>query len=643
VTRRRRLARVVRLAPLGALLALVAAGCGGGLDSPVPERRAAAVRDLSRAGAERAIPALLVAQHDASPMVRLAAAETLTARKGAQAAPALGAMLADPDPGVVGAAAHGLARIGDLAAARTALTEGYATASPAGRLAIADAMVECGVSLRDGVEAEARHLWKRNVTVLAAGTAAARAGAAEELGASGKAEAVARLAAIAQRPDEDPSVVAAALRGLGEASDPAVRPLLEKAVESPQPDVALAGAHALGRLGDPAGMAPLARLAAAGGGPLHLAAFDALESLPVAPDVSRALCGVALRNPIPALAARAARDAWTRNADCSPAAFAARAGRGEAAALAAVVELHPDAPTVAALAARLLPVAGDARGSAEVRARAAVALARMDWAAAAAVLEPRARELSARLARGAGPAEAGELGALLSALGRLRATAAADLLLAGCAAAAPAVRAGAVEGIAFLGGDGIPRALTAALTDPDPAVRSAALAGLPRYGPAAVPPLRALAVGPSSGDAAWQAAIARALGQTGAREALDPLAALLRGAAPAAAAGAIAALGLSEGADPLVAHLARRDAPGRVEVLEALAQLAARGSGAAFEPELLSERPEVRAAAARAVGRLRYEPASARLEALRVDYDGRVRRAAIEALAKLPSGRPVGR
>jgi hypothetical protein len=40
---------------------------------------------------------------------------------------------------------------------------------------------------------------------------------------------------------------------------------------------------------------------------------------------------------------------------------------------------------------------------------------------------------------------------------------------------------------------------------------------------------------------------------------------------------------------------------------------------------------------------MRYEQGSNRLEALRSDYYGRVRRAAIEALAKLPSGAPRGR
>jgi HEAT repeat protein len=56
--------------------------------------------------------------------------------------------------------------------------------------------------------------------------------------------------------------------------------------------------------------------------------------------------------------------------------------------------------------------------------------------------------------------------------------------------------------------------------------------------------------------------------------------------------------------------------------------------------QLLDDRPSVRAAAARALGRIRYEPASRRLDALRSDYDAGVRRAAREALARLPVKAP---
>jgi len=672
-----------------ALLAAVAA-CGGGVDSPSPQARAAAVRALGSETGDRPAPALLVAQRDPSALVRRAAAEALAQRRGPHAAEALGAMLTDSDPDVATAAAQGLARLGDLDASRAALVEGYARASPAGRAAIAEGLAQLGVSLRDAVEAEAKWLWSRNLAALEGGPPEARAGAAEELGASGRSEAVARLRQVLQRAGEDRRVVVAALRALGEAGDLAVRPLLENALANGDPVVAQAAAHALGRLGDPEATPPLARLAAAGTGALNRAAIDALETLPAAPEVSQALCGVAVRSQLPALAARAARAAWTRNADCPASALSARAGRGDAAALAAIIELHPEPELVAPLAARLIALVGDPRASSDARRRAATALGQLSWSAAAPPVEARLRLLVARLAAASQPwvpgrfpaapplpqdpharvalllartatvparqvdapppvpewidsglaDERAELGSLLAALGRLRPSTAGGLLASAARDPSPAIRAGAVEGLGFLGGDAPAGALLSALEDPSEEVRYAALRVLPRYGPRAVPALAARAAASPRGDPRWCEALARALGETGSPDALPALGTLLEGAAPGAAATAVAILGVAAGAEPLLAHLAGKDATGRVEALDALAQLATRNAGPALEAELLSERADVRAAGARAIGRLRYEPASARLEALRVDYDGRVRRAAIEALAKLPSGRP---
>jgi HEAT repeat protein len=77
--------------------------------------------------------------------------------------------------------------------------------------------------------------------------------------------------------------------------------------------------------------------------------------------------------------------------------------------------------------------------------------------------------------------------------------------------------------------------------------------------------------------------------------------------------------------------------------VESLAQLAARDAGPAIAALLTDDHPEVRAAAARALGKLGHEQAASQLEALRSDYYGRVRRAAVEALAKFPSGTPRAR
>jgi HEAT repeat protein len=78
-------------------------------------------------------------------------------------------------------------------------------------------------------------------------------------------------------------------------------------------------------------------------------------------------------------------------------------------------------------------------------------------------------------------------------------------------------------------------------------------------------------------------------------------------------------------------------------MLEALSAIAGPEAGPAAARELLSERPDVRAAAARLVGRVRYEPASRWLDALRSDYVAEVRRSAVEALAKLPAERSGAR
>jgi HEAT repeat protein len=86
--------------------------------------------------------------------------------------------------------------------------------------------------------------------------------------------------------------------------------------------------------------------------------------------------------------------------------------------------------------------------------------------------------------------------------------------------------------------------------------------------------------------------------------------------------------------------------PGRAalpEAIEALAQVGGPEVAPLIEPHLLSDRADVREVAVRALGRLRDEHASRRIEALRSDYSGRVRRAAVEALARLPVRRPQQR
>jgi HEAT repeat protein len=655
--------RAVALAA-GAALAL-AAGCGrGDLASSDPERRAAAVRAQTGDG-ERPLAVLLVAQRDASPLVRTAAAEAFAERRGPASADALGSLLADPSSEVAAAAARGLAAMSEEPRARRHLVAGYAGATPGGRAAIADALDRLGVSLREAVEAEARTLWERNVAGLEAASGAARAGAAEEIGASGRAEAVEKLLPFvdpARTPDR--ALSAAAARGLGESADWSARAHLEALLADGDALLAEAAAAALGRLGDPAAADALAGAGSADTGRIAAAATEALAALPEAPEVGVALCDLAVRAADPAVAARAAREARRRDAECPDRPLLARLGRsGTTAALGALGELGLTGAAAQSAADRIAALLERAP-EAEVRAAAAGALARLALPSAAPAVERRAAALATRLAqrrarwvatppaRGAPPewidpvtaAEAREAGALLSAAGRLRAAGAERMILAHVADPRAEVRAGAIEGLAALGG-GATGALVAALEDPALPVRAAAAAGLGRAGARGAGALAAAAEAARAAGAPpeWRVALARALGETGAAEAIPALARLLEGPSAAAAAAALSRIGAPAAAEPLVLHLARPDASARAEAIEALAQLVARDAAPAIAALLTDDRPEVRVAAARALGRLRHEAASPRLEALRSDYYGRVRRAAVESLAKLPSGAPRAR
>lgn len=649
-----------------ALTAAAALACvRGDLESADPASRARAVRALG--GGAAPLAALLVASRDGSPAVRTAAAEAFAGRGGPGAADALGRLLVDPAPEVAVAAARGLSAMPDEPRGRAHLVAAYVDATPAGRAAIADALERLGVSLREAVEAEARTLWERNLAALERGTGPARAGAAEELGASARTDAVQRLVPLVD-PNRTPDrlLCAAAARGLGESGDWAARPFLEALLADEDPVLAESAAHALGRLGDPTAADALAAVATGDPGRVATAAGEALVALPDAPEVGVALCELAVRAADPALAGLAARDARRRDAECPLRPIVAKLGRpGALAALASLAELPIPAADQAATAERVAPILDPTRTlDPAVRAAAARALARIGGPVASAAVARRAAALAARVVErrtrwiGGAPApasappewldavspdDARELGALLAAAGQLRVEGAEGLLLPWARDALAAPRAGAVEGLAYLGTGPARDAVVAAMADPDAAVRGAAAEGLARLGAGGAAALVSAAEHAGAASVEWLTTLSRALAETGAAEAVPALARLLDGPAAVPAAAALARIGSPAAAAPLVEHLGRPEAPARADAVEALAQLAARDAAPAIAALLTDDAAEVRATAARALGRLRHEPASARLEALRSDYHGRVRRAAVDALAKLPAGAPRSR
>ncbi len=607
---------------------------------------------------------LLVAQRDPSALVRREAAKAFAARGGASSAGALGPLLSDSDSEVVRVAAAGLAAIPNDPRAREVLLAAYAGAAPEGRAVIAAALARIGTSLRQAVEIEARTLWGRNIAALESGRGEVRAGAAEEIGASARTDAVQRLLPLVD-PNRQPdaALLVAAARGLGEAGDGAARPHLE-ALLTERAEVAEAAVAALGRLGDPGAVDALAAAASGGSARFASAAVEALSALPQATNVGVALCELAVQTIDPAVAARAAHQARLREAECPPKLFVGRLGRGQdAAALAALSELGPSGDAAKMAGERVLALLEGGRLDVALRPAAARTLGRLGWTGAGAAILKRAGALHQRIADARlrplpetspperigrlASADIEELGALLAAAGRLRAEGAPALLAPLAADPSPLIRAGALEGLAFAAPEDALAPLSPGLADPDPGVRMAAASGMSRLGVRAVAPLAEAAKLARTGEPQWRIELATALGDTGAAEAIPALAGLLNGPSAPAAAAAISRIGSPAGARPLLDLVAGASATARVEAIDALAQLAAPEAGPAvavpeagpvITAQLTSDRAEVRAAAARALGRLRYEGASERLEALRSDYYGRVRRAAVEALAKLPSG-----
>jgi HEAT repeat protein len=638
-------------------LAALAAGCArGDLRSPSPERRAAAVASLSGSRDEADWPALLVAQDDPSPLVRKAAAGALTARAGPRAVEALGKLARDPDPGVATAAARGLAAMPQESRVRPLLVEAWWQGPADARAELAAAIEATGALPREAVALEARRIWERNSRALAGGSPASRAGAAEDLGRSGRTEAVQMLLPLLE--SDDPGLAAAAARGLGHARQRKARPALEELLDAPDAEVAEAAAGALGEIGDPRAADALGDLARGGPERLAAAAVEGLAALPLAPEVGVALCEVALRSPVASVAARAAREARLRDADCPERPLLARLGRSTPdlrAALAAAAELRLPPERLRPLAERIASLVAAPGLEPASRAAASTALGRLGWAAAAPVLAKRIADLRADPAPGRRPASsspsapgpgtgdgadsrAEELAAACLAAARLRADGAEAVARALAADPRLPVRAAGAEALGALGGGALAD-LVPLLGDSAPAVRLAAARGLGRPGSPGAEALARAAAGAGADDPEWQRALARALGETGWPGAVAALGKLLDGPAAAEAAEALEHLGAREGAPLVEAYLAHREGRGRAEAVSALASLEGPAAGPRVARELWSDRPAVRVAAARVVGRLRYEPATPWLEALRSDYSGEVRLAAVEALAKMPTGR----
>lgn len=638
-----------------ALALLAVAGCDrerdrliADLENPRPELRASALARLSAMEREEDLPHVLRRTSDTSAMVRRTAAEALGRTTDLRAIDVLGDLLGDSDDDVQAAAAASLARF-KSDKARAYLLTAYGRRGPQTRAAIVRALGSKAAA--DAVRYEADHLWERNLKVLEQGSHAERVGAAEELGRSGRPEAVDRLMPLLG--SDLVLLAASAARGLGAAADRrAVGPLANLLKES-HSMLREAAAEALGALGDLQAIAPLEK-AALEGGPAAAAAVVALGRLPAeSPDVKRALCQVATASATPEIAARAARLARPRGG-CSATPIANRLAAGGAdarSALAALGALGPGTPGSDRIAALL--EAGDSA----TRIPAARALAERDAATDPSVRAALARvvktegervgalrgkwirvALPESFAEGYGPAEAppesldehGHDGKGLKDLLQMVKDADASRAKRMGVTVRDRVDAAPEELADDLGPDDTSllaaalRALSRAKTpevagvlagyarDPDESVRASALAGLALSGDAASVPVAREGLDDPSAEVV--AAVAQAFAKSGAA-----------------------------GAGELVAALTRRRA-GRAEIARALGGSLldfARGGrsneAAAALSTLLAAGGEEAVEAAIALGKSAAAPAAAALVAHLKDSRAVGRLEAIEALGEIAS------
>ncbi|WP_426752262.1 HEAT repeat domain-containing protein [Myxococcus sp. Y35] len=333
--------------PLILALALLL-GCNGSRDqlladlqSPRPEVRALAVKKLAGQGNPDDLVLFTRAAKDFAAIVRAEAAVALGESQDARVVDLLGELLEDPDEEVQGRAAMALSKVNNEKA-KAYLTLQYGRRGRATRQVIVQALKNANVpgAMAEVVAAEARAQWDRNQLALTEGALPERVGAAEELGKSGRPDAVNRLLPLVR--DSQVILAAAAVRGLGDAGDKRAVGPIALLLEENFPELRESAIHALMKLQDPVATQRL-QLVAVEKSAVSPLAIDAIVSFPRTPQTDAALCAIVLEG-APAEALVAGRSMRARGG-CPLDAIGERLARPATAAsgLQAVAGLGPTA------------------------------------------------------------------------------------------------------------------------------------------------------------------------------------------------------------------------------------------------------------------------------------------------------------
>jgi HEAT repeat protein len=286
--------------PLVVVLSLVLfAGCQGNRDqlladlqSPRPEVRALAVKSLAKQGNAEDLVLFTRAAKDMASIVRGEAAGALGESQDSRVVDLLGELLEDSDEDVQGRAAMALAQVKNDKA-KAYLTLQYGRRGRKTRQVIVQALKSANVpgAMAEAVAAESKAIWDRNLLALNEGTVPEKVGAAEELGKSGRPEAINRLLPLVR--DSQVVMAAAAVRGLGDAGSRSAVPAIALLLDESFPELREASIGALRKLQDPSSVQKLQAVAVEKSAVSPLAT-DAIAALPRSPETDAALCTIAL-------------------------------------------------------------------------------------------------------------------------------------------------------------------------------------------------------------------------------------------------------------------------------------------------------------------------------------------------------------
>ncbi len=351
------------------------------LQSTRPEERANAVKALAQRYALEDLGLFTQAAKDPSPLVRAEAMFALSKSQDSRVVDLLGEGLGDTDESVQRAAATALA-LTKTDKAKAYLTRQYAYRSRDTRYAIVEGLKASNVpgAMASAVAAESSIIWERNLRALNEGAVPEKVSAAEELGRSGRPEAVNRLVGLLN--DPHPLLAAAAARGLGFAKEARSVSALQLVFSRNDPRIRDAACEALTRLQDPASLPKLRDIALERSTSSALA-LKGILALPASDESNRALCEVTFGGA--ETEAHLAGRAMRQRGGCSLESVTEKmkSASTQAVALIAIANLGPSAATLAPKVVPLLAAA-----DVHTRRLAADALAELkDQSQAAAVMK----------------------------------------------------------------------------------------------------------------------------------------------------------------------------------------------------------------------------------------------------------------